>query len=283
MVKVLPRDSNNLSTVGRHLDYIGRKGVLALEDDQGERIQGRTSEALLEEWDLDLEDSAGKDRALSGGERRPAKLVHKLMFSMPPGTPPEKVLGAVRNFARETFWGEHRYAMVLHTDEAHPHVHFVLKAVSEQGVRLNIKKATLREWRAEFAHQLRLLGVQANATERAVRGESRKAPRDGIYRAAQRGESTYLQHQTRAAAAILKGGAAPDPGKATIVRTRDTVLGAWREIARAAEAARDSSLAQRIQAFVSSMPPARTELEWIASEVARHRPPAATRDIPHSR
>jgi hypothetical protein len=60
------------------------------------------------------------------------------------GTPTDKVLGAVRNFAREEFYGQHRYALVLHTDEPQPHVHLVLKAVSEQGVRLNIQKATLR-------------------------------------------------------------------------------------------------------------------------------------------
>jgi hypothetical protein len=29
--------------------------------------------------------------------------VHKLMFSMPPGTPPQKVLEAVRNLCREEF------------------------------------------------------------------------------------------------------------------------------------------------------------------------------------
>ena len=29
--------------------------------------------------------------------------------------------------------------MVLHTDEPHPHVHMVVKAVSEQGVRMNIR------------------------------------------------------------------------------------------------------------------------------------------------
>jgi hypothetical protein len=39
------------------------------------------------------------------------------MFSMPAGTPPEKVLTAVQNFAREEFALKHRYAMVLHTDE----------------------------------------------------------------------------------------------------------------------------------------------------------------------
>ncbi len=125
---------------------------------------------------------------------------------MPPGTPPDKVLGAVRNFAREEFWGQHRYAFVLHTDEAHPHVHLVLKAVNEQGVRLNIKKATLRHWRSEFARNLRLLGVEANATERAVRGEGRKAKKDGIYRASLRGDSTYVRAQAEAVAAeLLKG------------------------------------------------------------------------------
>lgn len=34
-------------------------------------------------------------------------------------------------------------AMALHTDEFHPHVHAVLQAVSEQGERLYIRKATL--------------------------------------------------------------------------------------------------------------------------------------------
>ena len=37
---------------------------------------------------------------------------------------------------------------------------------------------------------MRLLGVEANATDRAVRGETKKAKKDGIYRAGERGEST---------------------------------------------------------------------------------------------
>jgi hypothetical protein len=79
------------------------------------------------------------------------------------GTPPAKVLGAARNFAREEFALRHRYARVLQTDEPHPHVHVVLKAISEQGVRLHIQKATLRHGRAEFARHLRLLGVPAHS------------------------------------------------------------------------------------------------------------------------
>jgi hypothetical protein len=41
--------------------------------------------------------------------------------------------------------------MALHTEQGHPHVHVVVKAVSEQGARLNIRPATLREWRRDFA------------------------------------------------------------------------------------------------------------------------------------
>jgi hypothetical protein len=95
------------------------------------------------------------------------------MFSMPAGTPPDKVLAAVKSFAREEFGLKHRYAMVLHTDEPHPHVHMVVKAMSEQGVRLNIRKSTLREWRREFARHLR-------AGHRRQRHRPRRAGRESI-------------------------------------------------------------------------------------------------------
>jgi hypothetical protein len=42
----------------------------------------------------------------------------------------------------------------------------------------------------EFAGHLRRHGVEANATDRAVRGKGNWRKKDGIYRAALRGEST---------------------------------------------------------------------------------------------
>jgi type IV secretory pathway VirD2 relaxase len=170
MVKVLPKSANTLAAARKHLEYIGRKGELDLESDDGERLTGAgVGKGLVEDWDLDVDEYRRTSDLTATRGKEPARLVHKLIFSMPAGTPPEKVLTAVRNFAREEFWGQHRYALALHTDEPHPHVHLVLKAVSEQGVRLNIKKATLRHWRSEFARNLRMLGVEANATERAIR------------------------------------------------------------------------------------------------------------------
>lgn len=151
MVKVLSKDSNNLHSVARHLNYIGRRGKLQLVTDDGERLQARnTGQRLVEDWDLDL-DQNRTDQRLAAITGRAPKLVHKIMLSMPPGTLAKGILEAARKFAREEFALKHRYALVLHTDEPHPHVHLVVKAVSEQGEPLNIRKATLREWRLEFA------------------------------------------------------------------------------------------------------------------------------------
>jgi hypothetical protein len=271
VVKVLPRDSNDLKAVGKHLDYIGRYGKLDLESDDGERLSGRIGKALLDDWDLDIDDVRRQATLAATKGKKPPKLVHKLMFSMPPGTPPDKVLGAVRNLAREEFWGQHRYAFALHTDEAHPHVHLVLKAVSEQGLRLNIKKATLRHWRSEFARNLRLLGVEANATERAVRGETKKAKKDCIYRASQRGDSTYVRAQAEAVAGeLLKGNSTIEPGKSAIMATRNEVERGWRTTNDVLLAQGHPELAAQVSHFLDGMPPLRTEWERVAARIVEY-------------
>jgi hypothetical protein len=265
IVKVLPRGSNDLKAAGKHLDYIGRYGKLDLETDDGERVSGRTGRALLDDWDLDIDDVRRQATLAGTDDRKPPKLVHKLMFSMPPGTPPEKVLRAVRNFAREEFWGEHRYALVLHTDEAHPHVHLALKAISEQGVRLSIKKATLRHWRSEFARNLRTLGVEANATERAVRGETRKAKKDGIYRAGLRGDSSHARARAEAVASeLLNGTLRASPGKSKLINTRRDVEVGWRATSDILIAQGHPELAAQVRNFLDHMPPPITEREHLA-------------------
>lgn len=85
-----------------------------------------------------------------------------------------------------------RYATVLHTDEGHPHVRLDMQAHGQDGKRLNIRKATLRRWRSDFTQQLRKRGIDANATERAVRGQRKCALKDPIYRSALTAEYTYL-------------------------------------------------------------------------------------------
>src|SRR5689334_23616491 len=147
-----------------------------------------------------------------------------MIFSVPAGTPPKKVLAAVKNFAREEFGAKHRYAMVLHTDEPHPHVHLVVRAMGHDGRRLRIRNDTLRGWRSEFARHLREQGVAANATERAVRGENRPQKTDGIYRAARRGASTHWRRRAELVARELgNGGLTVEPGATSLLETRREV------------------------------------------------------------
>jgi hypothetical protein len=157
---------------------------------------------------------------------------------------------------------------VLHTDQDHPHVHLVVKAVSEQGSRLNIHKATLREWRSKFAHHLRAQGIAANATERAVRGRSQSPFKDGIYRASLRGESRYLRDRlTRVAEEQRGGGLKATPGKAKLVETRRTVVAGWNTAAQALLDAGQGALAQRIWGFIGGMQPPLTTDEQLAQKL----------------
>jgi hypothetical protein len=280
MVKVLSRGGQDLKAIGRHLGYLSRGGEVEIETDDGQRLAVKGIERdLLEDWDLDLEEHRRKADLEPQSSRRPPKLVHKLMFSMPAGTPPNKVLTAVKNLAREEFGLKHRYAMVLHTDEPHPHVHVVVKAISEQGVRLHIRKATLREWRREFARHLRALGIAANATDRGVRGESRSPKRDGIYRAEHRGESRHTSARVEAVATeLLKGNLRVEAGKAKLLETRREVERGWWAVTDILVAEGRPELAAQVRRFSTQLPPPLTDRESIAEALRRHTREARTRD-----
>jgi hypothetical protein len=280
MVKVLTHGGQDLKSVQRHLAYLNRKGELDIETDEGERLAGKGVEKeLLEDWDLDLEEDRRRVDLGPLKDRSPPKLVHKILFSMPAGTPPKKVLEAVKDFAREEFALQHRYAMVMHTDEPHPHVHMVVKAVSKHGVRLNIRKATLREWRKEFARHLRAHGVEANATERAVRGNRLPAKRDGIYRAEQRGESRRTRTRAETVAReLLKGDLRVEPGKALLLETRKEVQRGWQAVGDVLIAQGQRELAHDVGRFAAEMPPPKTERELIAEDLRGRVRDARTRD-----
>lgn len=271
MVKVLTRGGQDIGAVRRHFEYLNRKGALEIETDDGQQLGGKGAERkLIDDWDLDIEEDRRSANLDARPGRRPPKLVHKVLFSMPPGTPPQKVLEAVKNLAREEFGLKHRYAMVLHTDEPHPHVHMVIKAVSEQGERLNIRKATLRGWRQEFARHLRALGVPANATERAVRGENRSPKLDGIYRAEQRGDSWRVRARDEGVGGELHSDRfRAEPGKETLVQTRNEVARGWREVSETLAAQGQIDRTAEIMRFVERMPPPRTDLEMIAEELGK--------------
>ena len=253
--------------VAAHLEYLETRADL--ETDDGvvlpEKGLGRQ---LLKDWDLEVDEiRRHTSRAIAAG-RKPPKLVHNLVFSMPRGTPPDRLQKAVRKFAVEKFGLQHRYAMALHTDQAHPHVHVVVKAISEQGERLNIRKATLREWRQDFARYLREYGVEANATERAVRGSQHQSRKDGILRAARRGESTFVRERVESVAhELAEGGFRTERGKAQLVHTRREVERGWLALAGMLQRDGMRDLAEDVRRHVGRMPAVRTDREEIGQKL----------------
>ncbi len=184
--------------VQAHFEYIDRHGKLDIETDHGEVLKGKTAATeLINEWALDYGTVPGaphsRNKVGPDGKRRQPRQAFNIVLSMPAGTPPQKVLQAVKKFAREEFAHQHRYAMALHAEEkgkhgTHPHVHLVVKAEHEyDGSRLNPRKADLQRWRERFAEYLTELGVAATATRREDRGFVKTHKKTPIYRAAQRG------------------------------------------------------------------------------------------------
>ena len=176
--------------------------------------------------------------------------------------------------------------MVLHTDQGHPHVHLVVKAQSEDGQRLTIRKARLREWREDFAGILRELGVAANATSAALRGKPKDRKNDGIYRALKRGQSTFMRRKVgRVAGELQHGLLTPEPGKARLLATRNRVVEDWRATATLLRAQGHESLARSVEAYVRCIPAVATEKEVVAkgllAQLAEQRSPvrSAKRDL----
>lgn len=267
MVKV-SGGGRSIQAVQAHFAYIDRHGKLEIETDDGQRMTGKGADReLVEDWDLDLEPANVTPHQNDGG-RRPTKLVHNIVFSMPAGTPPARLLAAVQTFAREEFALKHRYAMVLHTDQDHPHVHMVVKAMSEQGARLNIRKADLRAWRDQFARQLRDQGVPANATRRAVRGAVDIPKRSDIFQAMRRRQSTQLRGRVEAIKAELQqGGLTAEPVKAKIAASRAGVIRGWAVVAAVLSAQGQPDLAAGVVKFIDRMPEPLTDKERIAASI----------------
>ena len=110
MVKV-SGGAKSLRGASAHLRYIDRQGRLEIETDQGEGLKGQgTERQLLADWDLDILDAEARSPYRGAPGRRPAKILHNVVLSMPAGTPAEKLLAASRAFAREQFALKHRYA-----------------------------------------------------------------------------------------------------------------------------------------------------------------------------
>ena len=269
MVKVTGGGTRT-GAVAAHFAYISRRGALDIETEDGERIGRREDQKrLLDDWHLDL--TAGQYRPqMDGGRvRRATKLVHNIVLSMPSPTSPEKVLAAARQFARQKF-AQHRYGMVLHTHQQHPHVHLVVKAENELGRRLHIEKPLLREWREAFAQLMREQGIAANATPRAIRGENTKKRREGIFKAQRYGKSTAIHDRAIGIAKELsRTGTVEDPARARLVETRKSLVSTWMKAADVLDARGEEILAGEVRYFAEHLPSVLTDRQRLAAQFLR--------------
>ncbi len=160
VVKVTGRQRGG-NHVKAHLDYIGRKG--------GVDIETRDSEILTTKEDV-AERAAEWSDSLHWRSRPTVSSV-SLIFSMPEGTDPDKVLGAVRALAHAELSDNHDYVLALHTDTPRPHVHLTVQAEGLDRKRFNPRPVQLNRFRERFARELRARGVAAEATPRRARGQ----------------------------------------------------------------------------------------------------------------
>ena len=158
-------------------EYLSRNGKLELETQEGESLSLDDVKERINLWCQDAQVPP-----VTVDSKRPAD-ARRIILSCPPGTDPKSVYAAAKQLAQEVLKDQgFEYLMVMHyknkdhpKEPEHPHVHFLIKAVNERGVRLNLRKGDLRYIRERFAVIAKSYGIKLNATPRAVRGQTLKA------------------------------------------------------------------------------------------------------------
>jgi len=243
MVKVTG-GGRGMGAIAAHFRYISKNGRLEIEDDRGEALQGRGAvRDLAEDWRFGgslIPEDAG------AGSRREA---FNIMLSMPRGTDPLVVQRAARAFAQAELAG-HKYVMVLHDQQANPHVHISVRAEARNGKRLNPRKADLQRWRETFAQRLREHGVDAEATRQFARGRNRNYDALWQRKAREEGRLRFEQPSTRSGVGAQAA--------------RAQAIEAWMQLGRALASSGDPAdlrLASAVARFVREASEAHGQVE----------------------
>jgi hypothetical protein len=279
MVKITG-GGRGMKAIAAHFRYIGRQGkeevggkgkTLEIEDERGEKIQGRDGLVqLADEWRVAgayIDDDSPRREAFN------------IVFSMPVGTPPEAVRAATAEAARELFEG-HKYVFVMHEDQGAPHVHLSVRADRYDGVRLSPRKADLDRWRAVFARNLQDRGVNAVTSRQPVRAVNRNYRKLWEERAAGRGQLTRQRPVQRTSERALA--------------VRADAIKAWEQIAVALAKSKDPEdvrLAMEAVRYLSEVAPggqvaaleAAKSAQRIESERAHSVSVSSTRELDRDR
>ncbi len=263
----------------KHLAYIDRQGELEIETDGGRRLKGDGIEkGLSSDWELEELSAIGKApyRGKPGRAPREARAQHCALHAAgnrSPQSPVRQPRLCTRAVRIETpirpgfAYGPGPSPRACRG-----------QGVSEDGERLNIRKATLREWRSRFAEQLRHHGVSGQCHRtRGARPEPQKPQDRYISFGSARG--TRAIYATTGAASNVR--CALEGFSRTPARQRLLKPGArWSPgITAPAEAllqAGQADLARKILGFVGRMSPPRTADEHLVAAVARRSREART-------
>lgn len=257
--------------VSAHIEYISRNGKLDVETSDGSILTGKEATAgLYRDWmryhDQDRANGKATDRT---------RITTSIVFSMPGNTNATAVQDAVRVLAQQEFGGRHDYAMALHTDTKHPHVHLTVRTVGHDGVKLNLRKADLQHLRDTFAEKLRQRGIEAESTPRHARGVTRKSERTPVYKMRQRGQSPYVDKaKQREVSRDLQdnGGRLPSqPWDGAIVERRNRVMKTYSSAAAILAESHDPddrALGRAVTAFSGRLTDVATERATIAQNAS---------------
>ena len=277
VVKVAGRQRGG-SHVKAHLDYIGRKGDVEIETRDGEILTSKDDIAERAiEWSDTLE-----------WRSRPTVSSVSLIFSMPEGTDPDRLFGAVRALAHSELSDNHDYVLALHTDTPRPHVHMTVQAEGLDRTRFNPRPVQLNRFRERFARELRARGVAAEATPRRTRGQGIAGSSMALVklRARLRVEGSYPmsnadRRTNEQAVAVARGQAELPPfiakGKTRWQQIRDAYEQAARSLDLTGQAD-DRTLAEDVRGFLDKHPDINATPEIFANRHARNL--AATRSMP---
>ena len=266
VVKVTGRQRGG-THVKAHLEYIGRKGAVDIETRDGEILTSKDDIAeRAAEWSDTLE-----------WRSRPTVSSVSLIFSMPEGTDPDKVFGAVRALAHAELSDNYDYVMALHTNTPRPHVHLTVQAEGLDRNRFNPRPVQLHRFRERFARELRERGVVAEATPRRARGKGVAGSSMPLVKLRARlasgtsGVMTNADRRTNEQAIAVARGQANLPSFIAKGKTRwQAIRQAYRQAAAALDASGqpdDRALARDVRRFLDKQPDVHATPEIFA---ARH-------------
>lgn len=254
MVKVTSH-SKTRQQVSSHLRYISRKGDLPVHTSDGDRLEGQGAhDHIAAIW--------AEDANRSNSTARPSKtrVSTNIVLSMPKGKP-DKILAAAQDFAHNEF-SNHDWAMALHTDTNHPHVHLTVRNRGKDYRRLHMPKGKTQEWRESLAESLRAHGIEAEATRRYERGVTRKGENQTVRHIRNRKTPDVYKNAMREAEMRRRGQYQPhEPWRDKIEARQQEVRGQWRKAIEHERRHGSKELAQVASKYLDAMPPVETRAD----------------------